>query len=88
MILRFPLINLFSRTRPDGRESLVNKESTPSTASCRGYRLVKIALAIYLIPALLVVLLVGAIGALVVGFVRFLCLVGSRSDPPGNSPDI
>jgi len=39
-------------------------------------------LAIYLIPALLVVLLVGIMGAAIVSFVRFLCLMRSKLKSP------
>jgi len=82
MILQLPLINLFSRSRSDGLELLLDKESKRSAAARCGDRFVKSILAIYLIPALLVVLLVGIMGAIVVGFVRLLCLVGSRFNSP------
>ena len=51
----------------------------------------KICLAIYLIPALLVVLIVGAIGTFVVGVVRFLSLFfdprSNRSGTPPRMPE-
>jgi hypothetical protein len=40
------------------------------TASGLGCKLVQIVLALYLIPAFLVVLLVGAVGILMIGLVR------------------
>jgi hypothetical protein len=52
----------------------------PSTSTNLASRLVQIALALYLIPALLIVLLVGAVGMLVVGMVRlFIRLLGATS---------
>jgi len=52
---------------------VINKACGSSATTNCGYRLLKISLAIYLVPALLVVLLVGAIGALFVGSVRVIC---------------
>ena len=52
----------------------------PSTGTNLVCRLVQIALALYLIPAFLIVLLVGAVGMLVVGMVRlFTRLLGATA---------
>ena len=53
---------------------------TPSTSTNLACRLVQIALALSLIPAFLIVLLVGAVGMLVVGMVRlFTRLLGATA---------
>jgi anti-sigma factor RsiW len=54
-------------------------------------RLIQIALALYLIPALLVVLLVGGVGLLVLGAARLLAVVwrgpaGRPQTPVGPAP--
>ena len=52
----------------------------PWTSANLACRLVQIALALYLIPAFLIVLLVGAVGMLVVGMVRlFTRLLGATA---------
>src|SRR5271157_6098903 len=52
----------------------------PSTGTNLVCRLVQIALALYLIPAFLILLLVGAVGMLVVGMVRlFSRLMGATA---------
>ena len=50
----------------------------PSTGTNLVCRLVQIALALYLIPAFLIVLLVGAVGMLVVGMVRLFTRLLAR----------
>ena len=72
-ILQLPSVGLPSRSRPDRPAFVINKACGSSATTNCGYRLLKISLAIYLVPALLVVLLVGAIGALFVGSVRLIC---------------
>jgi len=55
----------------------------PSTSANLACRLVHIALALYLIPAFLIVLLVGEVGMLVVGMGRlFTRLLGSGDTLP------
>jgi hypothetical protein len=84
MFLRLPLVSLFSRPR--------HGSPTPSSARARlwswaagaGIRPVRVLLAIYLIPALFVVLLVGAVGLLVLSGLRiFGALLDATSDAPG-----
>ena len=65
MILQLPSVGLSSRSRPDSPAFVINKACRSSATTNCGYRLLKISLAIYLVPALLVVLIVGAIGAFV-----------------------
>lgn len=75
MMLRAMSVALFPRVRSEDSPS-PGKVCGPSALARCGYRFVKILLAIYLIPALLVVLLVGAVGILTIGcmslFRRFL----------------
>ena len=49
--------------------------SSNSLKSNLGCRLVQMTLALYLLPALLIVLVVGAAGILVTGMIRFFTLV-------------
>ena len=66
--------------KPSASPVLGGSWSAPSTSTNLASRLVQIALALYLIPALLIVLLVGAVGMLVVGMVRlFIRLLGATS---------
>jgi hypothetical protein len=71
MILQFPSIGLFSRFRSTGQVPDLPTSSAPSTGGL-GCRIVQVVLAIYLIPALLIVLLVGFVGLLFMGLVRLL----------------
>ena len=76
------------RSRSDNSAFLLNKPCRTSATTNCGYGLLKISLAIYLIPALLLVLIVGAIGTFVVGVVRFLSLFfDPRSNRSGTPPD-
>jgi len=70
MILQFSLISLFSKPRPVSPAPPTVEVGEPSRASILVHRIVKIVLAIYLIPALLIVLLVGVVGMLVLGVAR------------------
>jgi hypothetical protein len=57
-----------------------DESCAPSKQSSLGYRLIQIALALYLIPAFLIVLLVGVVGILVIGVIRFFTrLLGSTA---------
>ena len=69
MIPRFRLVNL-SHSRSYGSVLGLGKPCAPSKSSL-GCRLIQMTLVLYLIPALLIVLLVGAVGILVVGVIRF-----------------
>jgi hypothetical protein len=81
MILQLPLVSLFSRFRSDSSAPSPVNACVSSRATSFGYRLIKISLAIYLIPALLIVLLVGALGVLILGVVRFFSrLLDAKSD--------
>jgi hypothetical protein len=44
----------------------------PSTASDRSRRVIQVVLALYLLPALLVVLAIGGLGMLIIGFAQLL----------------
>ena len=88
MIHPLPSVARSWRCRSDSPAFLLDKPCRTSATTNYGYRLLKISLAIYLIPALLVVLIVGAIGAFVVGVVRFLSLFfDPRSNRSGTPPD-
>jgi hypothetical protein len=60
----------FTRMQHFGRPSILLERR--STASDRLGRLSQIALALYLVPVLLVVLVVGGLGMLIFGCVRLL----------------
>ena len=49
--------------------------SSNSLKSDLGCRLVQMTLALYLLPAILIVLVVGAVGILIIGVIRFFTLV-------------
>jgi len=88
MIHQLPSIARSCRSRSDSPAFLLTKPFRTSATTNSGYRRLKVSLAIYLIPALLVVLIVGTIGAVVVGIVRFLSLFfGPRSNRSGTPPD-
>jgi hypothetical protein len=88
MIHQVPAIARSWKFRSDRPAFLLNKPCRTSATTHCGYRWLKISLAIYLIPALLVVLIVGAIGAFVVGVARFLSLFFDlRSNRSGTLPD-
>ena len=66
--------------RKPSASPVLDGSCVPSTSTNLACRLVQIALALYLIPALLIVLLVGAVGMLVVGIVRlFIRLPGATA---------
>ena len=70
MIPRFRLVSSLSHSRSYGSVLGLGESCAPSKSSL-GCRLIQMTLALYLIPALLIVLLVGAVGILVVGVIRF-----------------
>ena len=69
--------------RTPAASPVLDGSCAPSTSTNLACRLVQIALALYLIPAFLIVLLVGAVGMLVVGMGRlFTRLLGSGDTIP------
>ena len=70
MIPQFPSASSLSRVRSHSAVPVLDEPRARITASGLGCRLVQMVLALYLIPAFLVVLLVGAVGILTIGLVR------------------
>jgi len=70
MIPQSRLVSPFSHSRSYSSVLGLGEPCSPSKSSL-GCRLVQMTLALYLIPAFLIVLLVGAVGILVVGVIRF-----------------
>ena len=70
MIPQFPSASLLSRVRSHSSVPVLDEPRARITASGMGCRLVQMVLAVYLIPAFLVVLLVGALGILTVCLVQ------------------
>ena len=76
MIPHFRLSNSFSFSRSYGSVLGLGHSCAPSKRS-PGCRLIQMTLALYLVPALLIVLLVGAVGILVIDVIRsFTRLLG------------
>ena len=89
MIPRFRLVNPLSHSRSYGWVLGLGESCSPSKKSSLGCRLIQMTLALYLIPAFLIVLLVGAVGILVVGVIRFFTRLlgtthGWREARPGS----
>jgi hypothetical protein len=70
MIPQSRLVSPFSRSRSYSSVLGLGESCSPSKSSL-GCRLIQMTLALYLIPAFLIVLLVGAVGILIVGVIRF-----------------
>jgi hypothetical protein len=70
MIPQFPSASSLSRVRSQGSVPVLDQPRARIMVSGLGCRLVQTVLALYLIPAFLVVLLVGAVGILTIGLVR------------------
>jgi hypothetical protein len=70
MISQFPSASSLSSVRSHGSVPVLDEPRARITLSGLGCRLVQMVLALYLIPAFLVVLLVGAVGILTIGLVR------------------
>jgi hypothetical protein len=70
MIPQFPSASSLSPVRSHSSVPVLDEPRPRITASGLGCRLVQMVLALYLIPAFLVVLLVGAVGILAIGLVR------------------
>lgn len=70
MIPQFPSASSLSRVRSHGVVPVLDEPRARITVSGLGCRLVQTALALYLIPAFLMVLLVGAVGIVTIGLVR------------------
>ena len=71
MIPQFRLGGPFSHSSSYSSGLGLSESCSPSKKSSLGCRLIQMTLALYLIPAFLIVLLVGAVGILVVGVIRF-----------------
>ncbi len=72
MMLSWRRARLLSPSGSGDPETSAAESSASSKGGRLGCRLVQIALAVYLLPALLVVLLVGATGMLAMGTIRLL----------------
>ena len=70
MIPQFPSAGSLSGIPSHSAVPMLGEPRARITASGLGCRLVQMVLAVYLIPAFLVVLLVGAVGILTIGLVR------------------
>ena len=70
MIPQFPSSSSLARVHSQSAVSVLDEPRARITASGLGCWLVQTVLALYLIPAFLVVLLVGAVGLLTIGLVR------------------
>ncbi|MGA2706590.1 MAG: hypothetical protein ABSH35_36740 [Isosphaeraceae bacterium] len=62
-------------------------EGYRSTSYSVAIRLVHVILALYLIPAFLIVFLVGALGIMIVGVVRLFCLCEKSAFGQARSPE-
>jgi len=71
MIPQSRLVSPFSHSRSSSSVLGLGASCSPSEKSSLGCRLIQMTLALYLIPAFLIVWLVGAVGILVVGVIRF-----------------
>jgi hypothetical protein len=70
MISQLPSANSLSGVRSSSSVSVLDKPRARITVSGLGCRFVQVVLALYLAPAVLVVLVVGAVGILTSGLVR------------------
>ncbi len=81
MIPQSRLVSPFSHSRSYSTVLGLSESCSPSKKSSLGCRLIQMSLALYLIPAFLIVLLVGAVGILLVGVIRFFTrLLGTTAD--------
>jgi hypothetical protein len=71
MIPQFPSASSLSGVHSHRAVPMLSEPRARITASGLGCKLVQMVLALYLIPAFLVVLLVGAVGILTIGLIRF-----------------
>jgi len=72
MVPHSRLLNGVSYVRSYGSVLRPGESCAPTKKRSLGCRLIQMILALYLVPALLIVLLVGAAGILVIGVIRFL----------------
>jgi len=79
MITQSRLVSPFSHSRSSSSVLGLGESCSPSEKSSLGCRLIQMTLALYLIPAFLIVLLVGAVGILVVGVSRFFTRLLGRT---------
>ena len=80
MIPQFPSASSLPRVPSHGTVPLLEESRARITAGGLGYRLVQMVLALYLVPAFLAVLLVGAAGMLMVGLVQLFTRFLSATD--------
>ena len=81
MIPQFPSASSLARVHSHGSVPVLKDEPRPRiTASSLGCRLIQMVMALYLIPAVLVVLLVGAVGILAIGLVRLITRLMDATD--------
>ena len=77
MIPQFPSASSLTHFRSHSSVPVLDETRAPVTASSLACRLVRMVLAVYLIPAFLIVSLVGAVGILIIGLARlFIRLLG------------
>ena len=80
MIPQLRLVSPHPHSRSNSSVLGPGESCAPSKESSLGCRLIQMTLALYLIPAFLIVLLVGAVGIMVVGVIRFFTrLLGSTA---------
>ena len=72
MIFQLRSMKTIPLLRPTNTVSALSGSSKPSTNHSLPCKLVQILLALYLIPAVLIVCLVGALGIIIVKVARFL----------------
>ena len=72
MVPHSRLLSGVSYVRSYGSVLRPGESCAPTKKRSLGCRLIQMILALYLVPALLIVLLVGAAGILVIGVIRFL----------------
>jgi hypothetical protein len=70
MIPQSPSASLLSGVRSHSSVSVLDAPHARITAGGVGCRLIQMVLALYLVPAFLVVVLVGVVGILTIGLVR------------------
>ncbi len=81
MISQSRLVSPFLHSRSSSSVIGLGESCSPSEKSSLRCRLIQMTLALYLIPAFLIVLLVGAVGILVVGVIRFFAhLLGTTDE--------
>jgi hypothetical protein len=80
MVPQFPSASSLSRVHSHSSVPVLDEPRARITASGLGCRLIQMVFALYLIPAFLVVLLVGAVGILTIGLVRLVIRLLGATD--------